>query len=157
MENYLNVLEDSLRQKATALDEVLALDEQQEILLKQEKLDLEAFDSLVDQKDALAEKLSRLDDGFETLYGRVKSQLQENKDAYRTQIAAMQKLISRITEKTVSVQAREARNKELLTRQLDGMRQELGQNRRSSKAAYDYYVNMSNSGAMMPQFMDQKN
>lgn len=157
MENYLSVLEDSLSQKVLVLNDILALDEEQEKLLKQERLDLEAFDELVDRKDALAEKLTRLDDGFETLYGRVQKQLQDNKEAYRSQIAAMQKLIAEITEKTVSVQTKETRNKEMLARQLSGLRQELNQNRRSSKAAYDYYKNMSNAGAAMPQFMDQKN
>ncbi len=157
MENYLSVLEDSLSQKVLVLNDILALDEEQEKLLKQERLDLEAFDELVDRKDALAEKLTRLDDGFETLYGRVQKQLQDNREAYRSQIAAMQKLIAEITEKTVSVQTKETRNKEMLARQLSGLRQELNQNRRSSKAAYDYYKNMSNAGAAMPQFMDQKN
>lgn len=156
MENYLRVLEDSLSQKVLVLDEILALDEEQEKLLKQEKLDLEAFDKLADRKGELAEKLKRLDDGFETLYGRIKNQLQDNKDAYRTQIAAMQKLIAEITEKTVSIQTKEKRGKEQLSKQLAGLRQELGKNRRSSKAAYDYYKSMSNTGVVMPQFMDQK-
>lgn len=157
MENYLSVLENSLSQKVQVLDEILALDVEQEKLLKQEKLDLEAFDELVDQKDALAEKLSRLDDGFEALYARVRDQLQDNREAYRSQIAAMQELIEQVTEKTVSIQAKEARNKEMLSRQLAELQQGLGQNRRSSKAAYDYYRSMSNSGMMKSQFMDQKN
>lgn len=156
MENYLSVLEDSLRRKVVVLDDIIALSVEQEKLLKQEKLDLEAFDELIDKKDELSEELTRLDDGFESLYGRIKNQLQNGKDAYRTQIAAMQKLITEITEKTVSVQAKEERNKELLSNQLAELRQDLNQNRRTSKAAYDYYKNMSNAGAMMSQFMDQK-
>ncbi len=157
MENYLNILKDSLGQKTVILDEILMLDEEQEKLLKQEKLDLEAFDGIVDQKDTLAEKLTRLDDGFETLYDRIKDQLQDNKETYRSQIAAVQKLITEVTEKTVSIQTKEARNKELLAKQISGLRQELNQNRRSSKAAYDYYLNMNNAGMARPQFMDQKN
>lgn len=156
MENYLGVLEDSLGRKAVVLDDIMALSEEQEKLLKQEKLDLEAFDELIDKKDALAEELTRLDDGFETLYSRIKSQLQDNKEAYRTQITAMQKLIAEITEKTVSIQAKEERNKELLSKQLATLRQDMKQNRLTSKAAYDYYMNMGNAGAAMSQFMDQK-
>lgn len=156
MENYLSVLEDSLGRKVVVLDNVMALSEEQEKLLKQEKLDLEVFDELVDKKDALAEELTRLDDGFESLYDRIKNQLQDNKDTYRTQIATLQKLIAEITEKTVSIQAKEERNKELLSKQLAELRQDLNQNRRTSKAAYDYYKNMSNTGAVMSQFMDQK-
>lgn len=157
MENYLSVLENSLSQKIQVLDEILALDVEQEKLLKQEKLDLEVFDELVDRKDLLAEKLERLDDGFETLYARVRDQLQDNKETYRSQIAAMQKLIEQVTEKTVAIQARETRNKELLSKQLSELHQGLSQNRRSSKAAYDYYKNMSSVGMVKSQFMDQKN
>lgn len=156
MENYLEILEDSLRQKIAVLDEILALDEKQEQLLKQEKLPLESFDKLVDEKDVLAEKLTKLDDGFETLYARVKNQLQDHKEAYRDRIAAMQKLIAEITEKTVSIQAKEERNKNLLTTQLAGLRQDLNRNRRNSRAAYDYYKNMSNTNAVRAQFLDQK-
>lgn len=156
MENYLEILEDSLRQKVTVLDEILALDEEQEKLLKQEKFPLESFDELVDKKDALAEKLTKLDDGFETLYARVKSQLQDHKETYRDRIAAMQKLIAQITEKTVSIQAKEERNKKLLTAQLEELRQDLNQNRRNSRAAYDYYKSMSNTNAVRAQFLDQK-
>lgn len=156
MENYLSVLEDSLGRKAVVLDDIMALSEEQEKLLKQEKLDLEAFDELIDKKDALAEELTRLDDGFEALYDRIKNQLQDNKEAYRAQITAMQKLIAKITEKTVSIQAKEERNKELLSKQLATLRQDMKQNRRTSKAAYDYYMNMGNAGAAMSQFMDQK-
>lgn len=157
MENYLSVLENSLDQKGQVLDEILTLDVEQEKLLKQERLDLEAFDELVDQKDVLADKLTRLDDGFETLYTRVRGLLQDNKEAYRPQIAALKKLISEITEKTVTIQAKEARNKEMLSRHLEELQQGLGQNRRSSKAAYDYYKNMSSVGLVKSQFMDQKN
>lgn len=152
----MSVLEDSLGRKVVVLDDIMALSEEQEKLLKQEKLDLEAFDELIDKKDALAEELTRLDDGFEALYGRIKNQLQDNKEAYRTQITAMQKLIAEITEKTVSIQAKEERNKELLSKQLATLRQDMKQNRRTSKAAYDYYMNMGNAGAAMSQFMDQK-
>lgn len=156
MENYLEILEDSLRQKIAVLDEILDLDEKQEQLLKQEKLPLESFDKLVDEKDVLAEKLTKLDDGFETLYARVKNQLQDHKEAYRDRIVAMQKLIAEITEKTVSIQAKEERNKNLLTTQLAGLRQDLNRNRRNSRAAYDYYKNMSNTNAVRAQFLDQK-
>ncbi len=157
MENYLSVLEDSLRQKIQVLDEIFNLSGEQEQLLKQDDLDLDAFDRLVEQKDVLSEKLDRLDDGFESLYARLEKQLKENKDMYRAQIAVLQELIARVTEKTVSIQARETRNKEMLSRQLARLRQGINQSRRSSKAAYDYYMNMSNGGMGMSQFMDQKN
>lgn len=156
MDNYLEILEDSLKQKSVILDKIMEYNGKQEALLKQEKMSLEDFDFYMDQKDELIEQLNRLDDGFETLYERIRQQLQENKDAHKEQIGRLQRLITQVTEKSVSIQAQETRNKKLVEEYLARERQQLGQDRQTSKAAYDYYKSMSNTGAVMPQFMDQK-
>lgn len=156
MDNYLEILEDSLKQKSVILDKITEYNGKQEALLKQEKMSLEDFDFYMEQKDELIEQLGRLDDGFETLYERIRQQLQDNKDAHKEQIGRLQRLITQVTEKSVSIQAQEARNKKLVEEYLIREKQQLGQERQTSKAAYDYYKSMSNSGAVMPQFMDQK-
>lgn len=156
MDNYLEILEDSLKQKSVILDKIMEYNGKQEALLKQEKMSLEDFDFYMDQKDELIEQLNRLDDGFETLYERIRQQLQENKDAHKEQIGRLQRLITQVTEKSVSIQAQEARNKKLVEEYLTREKQQLGQDRQTSKAAYDYYKSMSHTGAVMPQFMDQK-
>ncbi|MCH5275119.1 MAG: flagellar protein FliT [Lachnospiraceae bacterium] len=156
MDNYLEILEDSLKQKSVILDKITEYNGKQEALLKQEKMSLEDFDFYMEQKDELIEQLGRLDDGFETLYERIRQQLQENKDAHKEQIGRLQRLITQVTEKSVSIQAQETRNKKLVEEYLAREKQQLGQDRQTSKAAYDYYKSMSNAGAVMPQFMDQK-
>lgn len=157
MDNYLNILEESLKQKSQILDKITEYSGEQELLLKKEKLELEQFDALVDKKDALIRKLTELDEGFGTLYDRIKEQLQGNKEAYRIQIGRLQQLITQVTEKSISIQAQESRNKALVEQHFKGMRQEMKQGRRSSKAAMDYYKNMSRANVVMPQFMDEKN
>lgn len=153
----MSLLEDSLRKKVIVLNDIMALSEEQENLLKQEKMDSEVIDELIDRKDVLVEELTRLDDGFESLYDRIQKQLQDNKEAYRTQIAAMQKLITEITEKTVSIQAQEQRNKKLVEQYFAKERDYLRQERINSKAVYDYYRRMSGGEYTAPQFMDSKN
>ena len=61
MDNYLSVLEDSLKKKLQILDELTDYTTQQQELLKVEELDYEAFDRLVDQKEPLIEKIMELD------------------------------------------------------------------------------------------------
>ena len=156
IENYLNVLEDSLQKKVTVLNEIAEQNCKQEELLKQEKLDLEAFDIIVEKKDELIQKILKLDEGFETLYERVREQLQANKDAYKTQIAHMQQLISQITDKNMSVQAQEARNKKMVEDYFAKEKSAIRAGRQASKAAYDYYKNMNNTNQVPPQFLDQK-
>ena len=75
IENYLGILEESLKKKVLVLDEIEDYTTNQESLLKQEKVSMEELDANMEQKDGLIQKLTALDDGFETLYERVKEQL----------------------------------------------------------------------------------
>ncbi len=154
--NYLEILEDSLRKKSVVLDEIKEYNNNQEQLLKSENLSMEDLDANMEQKDGLIQKLTELDEGFETLYGRIKEQLSGSKDTYKVQIKRLQELISQITEKSVSVQAQEARNKKLIEDYFLREKSQIRQGKKASKAAYGYYKSMSNSGAMSSQFMDQK-
>ena len=137
--NYLEILEESLRKKSAVLDEIMKYNDAQEQLLKEKNFSLEELDANMDQKDILIQKLTELDEGFEALYGRIRDQLAENKEAYKEQIKQMQELIAQITEKSVSVQAQEARNKKLIEDHFQKERSQLGQGKRASKAAYGYY------------------
>ena len=154
--NYLEILEDSLRKKSVVLDEIKEYNNNQEQLLKSENLSMEDLDANMEQKDGLIQKLTELDEGFETLYGRIKEQLSGSKDTYKVQIKRLQELISQITEKSVSVQAQEARNKKLIEDYFLREKSQIRQGKKASKAAYGYYKSMSNSNALPPQFMDQK-
>ena len=98
MDNYLSVLEDSLKKKLQILDELTDYTTQQQELLKVEELDYEAFDRLVDQKEPLIQRIMELDQGFETVYDRIKEQLLGNKEQYAAQIRALQSLIGELTD-----------------------------------------------------------
>lgn len=69
---------------------------------------MEELDANMEQKDGLIQKLTALDDGFETLYERVKEQLSTNKDAYKNQIKRIQELITKVTEKVSPFRLRKA-------------------------------------------------
>ena len=156
MDNYLDILEESLQKKLKVLEEITVYNQEQEQLLKKEKASLEELDKNMEQKDELIVKLSGIDEGFETLYERIKEQLLANKDAYREQISKLQQMISQITEKSVSIQAQEARNKKLIEDYFRNERNQIRQNRQSSRAAYNYYKSVNNTNVAMPQMMDQK-
>ncbi len=156
MDNYLDILEESLQKKLKVLEEITVYNQEQEQLLKKEKVSLEELDKNMEQKDELIVKLSGIDEGFETLYERIKEQLLANKDAYREQIGKLQQMISQITEKSVSIQAQEARNKKLIEDYFRNERNQIRQNRQSSRAAYNYYKSVNNTNVAMPQMMDQK-
>ena len=154
MENYLKILEESLVKKKAVLQQIEEVNQNQAKLLQAEMLDVEAFDKCVDQKDAMIGELNKLDDGFESLYDRIREQLMQNRPKYSAQIAALQKLIGEITDASVSIQAQESRNKLAVERYFARQRNDLGKGRKASKAAYGYYKN--NVGVADSYFMDTK-
>ena len=156
MDNYLSVLEDSLKKKLQILDELTDYTTQQQELLKVEELDYEAFDRLVDQKDPLIQRIMELDQGFETVYDRIKEQLIGNKEQYAAQIRALQSLIGELTDKSVKLQTMEQRNKSAVEQQFRKSREKIRQGRQNKQAALNYYKNMNNSNYVPPQFLDDK-
>ena len=156
MDNYLSVLEDSLKKKLQILDELTDYTMQQQELLKVEELDYEAFDRLVDQKDPLIQRIMELDQGFETVYDRIKEQLLGNKEQYAAQIRALQSLIGELTDKSVKLQTMEQRNKSAVEQQFRKSREKIRQGRQNKQAALNYYKNMNNANYVPPQVLDDK-
>ena len=56
----------------------------------------------------------------------------------------------------MAIQAQEARNKKLIEDYFRKEREGIRVGRKSSKAAINYYKNMSGSSVVMPLFMDDK-
>ncbi len=155
IENYLQILEESLFKKKDILGQITAESKHQESVLKEDKISLEKFEETVDRKATLIEELERLDQGFERLYDRIRDQLMENRELYQEQIDRFKQLISDITDASVSIQAQEARNKMLADKLFADNRSGLKDDRIRSKQAYDYYKRMSGS-IVSPRFMDKK-
>ena len=68
----------------------------------------------------------------------------------------MQKLISDITEKSVTIRAEEERNRAAAAKQFDNMRDNIQVAKRSRQAANVYYSNMSRVNTVDAQFMDKR-
>ncbi|MCM1185064.1 MAG: flagellar protein FliT [Lachnoclostridium sp.] len=156
MENYLDILEESLHKKLEVLGKIEDYNTKQHEIFSEEKASLDEFDEAIEEKGRLIEQLTRLDDGFESLYAKVSEELQSNRVKYAEQIKRMQELVKQVTDKSVSVQAQEARNKILIEEYFAKERAGIRHNRKSSKAAFDYYKSMSSVAAANPQFMDSK-
>jgi flagellar biosynthesis/type III secretory pathway chaperone len=155
-QNYLNILEDSLKKKIQVLDKIKTLSDEQFNAMSGDEVKLEDFDSYIEQKGTLIEELEKLDNGFETLYSKVSEELTGNKEKYAEQIKRMQNLIREITEKSNAIQAKEERNRDLIGKYFDRRRGEVREGRVNSKAAMNYYKVQSNSSYVDSQFLDSK-
>lgn len=150
------ILVESLEKKSRVLDEIIAENEAQEILFKQEELDVEALDASADRMGELAQKLELLDEGFESVYDRIREELIDNKSAYRAEIGRMQELIAEITDKVVGINAARMRNKLQAETQFKKSRQQIGRVSSKMKASQNYYNNMNRLNFVDPQFYDNK-
>jgi len=153
---YLTILIESLNKKIDVLDEITRISERQSEIIAVQPMDLEAFDGCVDDKDVCLEQLARLDEGFESLYQKVGKTLEENKQQYAVQIKECKRLISEIMEKSVAIQALEARNKQSIEEVFRKERKGYNHGKRSVEVARSYYKNMGNIGVAPSRFMDQK-
>lgn len=156
MTSKLTILIDSLDKKIDVLKRIQAYNDIQEKSFLETTPDLDSFDEAIAQKDALIEELMRLDDGFETLFEEVKSEVETNRSAYVNEIATMQNQIRTITELSNAVQAKEARNKKLVEEYFRKSRTGIKQGRQQSKAALDYYKSMNNPAVSAYHMMDSK-
>lgn len=150
------ILVESLEKKSRILDEIIRENETQELLFKQEDLDMEALDASSDRMGELADKLELLDEGFESVYDRIRQELIDNKAAYRDEIRRMQALIAEITEKVVGINAARMRNKLQAENHFKKSRQQIGSVSSKMKASQNYYNNMNRLSYVDSQFYDTK-
>ncbi len=152
------MLEESLQKKVEILTKIEEQNEKQrDVLSDSEKVDEAAFDATVDAKGKLIDEINLLDDGFQSLFDRVKEEIGDHKEQYTDQIRRMQKLIEEITGKSASIEASEHRNKSLAEKYFSTARDNMNKSRNSSSAAFNYYQTMNNFKNIPPQFMDKKN
>ncbi len=150
------ILLQSLEKKNELLDLMIRQNSVQESILKQEEFDMDAFDEAIEQHGAYVDELDKLDRGFEAVYDRVREELIGNKERYRGEIVRMKELIQKITDKIVTLNAGNMRNKMLAENQFKRRRLAIGSGMSKNRAASNYYNNMNNLNYVSPQFYDNK-
>lgn len=155
-ETYVDIMIQSLNKKIQVLDQIIEINLIQKETLEDPKAEIEEFDKTVENKALLIEQMQQLDSGFEKLYARVQEELQTNRETYTEQIKTMQSCIRRITDKSMEIQAQEAKNRDLMIRKFAYVKETAKNVRTNSKAASQYYKNMMKLNYVDPQFMDNK-
>ena len=154
--SYLNILQDSLIKKIDLLEQVEKKSLEQSEMIKGSNVDLELVDANMDEKAALIDEILKLDNGFESIYEKVREQLISNKEQFKVQIHNLQGLIAKVTEKSTAIQVIEARNKAQMDIVFSTQKREVQNRRNAMSVARDYYQNMNKVKYVSPQFMDRK-
>lgn len=154
---YVSALQDSLRKKKAVLEKLYDLTQQQAEVLKQDSVDTDRFDELMEAKDGEIAVLNSLNAGFQSLFQKVENTLQDQRYQYEKQIRQMQDDIRAITDLSVQIEGLEHQNRDAFQAYLMRERKEIQTGRASSRTAVSYYQNMPNQHhEWQTYFMDQK-
>ena len=142
---YVRMMVDVLKRKEKILQRILKQTKEQEVILKQEDVDYERFQSILDEKGKQNDELNEIDEGFDALFKKVEKEITAHKENYLTEIATMQKLISAVSDLGLRIQALEAQNSERFKIYLASKRKQIHDYHVNSQTASRYYQNMANS------------
>lgn len=154
--SYLQILQDSLVKKLDLLTRIEKKSLEQSQMLKSQDVDLTLIDSNMDEKAKLIEEVITLDDGFESIYEKIRIHIIPNKEQYKSEIKALQEMIAKVTEKSTSIQAIEARNKAEMEVVFASRKKGIQSKKNAMSVAKNYYQNMNKVKHVSPQFLDQK-
>ena len=136
-ETYLAIMLQSLKKKEKVLDEIIRLNDLQKDQLTDQTRSVDEFDKTVEDKAACIQQLEQLDSGFE--------ELEADKEKYADLIRQLQDRIRIVTDKSVMIQAQEARNKDFMMQKFTTVKQQAKGVRANSKAITGYYKTMKQS------------
>ena len=154
--SYIGILKETLTKKLSVLQAYIEATERQAQIAESEDFDLEAFESNMEQKDALLDQVNELDEGFDRVFQQIRADLQVHKDEYKKEIRELQELIRKCTDLGVEIQTMEERNRQRLEQVFSSQQRSIRQVKANSKSVSNYYKAMNPAKNMDSYFMDQK-
>lgn len=112
----LNLLIDILNKKFNMLQEILAITENQGIVLKSAPEDRQMFMSMFEEKQIRIDNISSGDDIFNRLFNDTISEVKTQKTSYKEQISSMQKLVKAIMDTEIKIRLEERNNTKYMQR-----------------------------------------
>jgi DNA repair ATPase RecN len=153
---YVDILVTSLRKKVTLLEKIEKVITDQERELKKPDPDIDHLDEIEKQIGELLQEVEQSEDGFESVYNRVKDSMGDNKDKYKSQIQEMQGYIKKITDKTVKIKAQEVRNQQYMKLFFENKKREIRQFRSGNRSVARYSQHTANSAMGQSYFLNKK-
>lgn len=147
-QQYVVMLVDILNKQLKTLEEILEVTKQQEVIATEIPFDNDKFEDTLSRKDVLIIRLNELDDGFSSVYSKVRRVVNEYPEQYREQVVEMQNVIRRCTDIGTEIKTLEIRNRDKLTKCFAGKKQEYSAKQAAATVANKYSVTMKNVNLM---------
>ena len=157
MSVYVSALQDSLKNKYEALQKVYDATKKQQEAVSGEELNIDAFETAVEEKESLLQRIQDLDDGFNSIYTKIGDALHQQKQQYKPQILEMQNMLRTMTDLGVKIQALEQKNKNRFEGLVAKKRHEIRNFQANNRTANTYNQHMANQHQQwQTYFLDKK-
>ena len=156
VEQKMDLLTSNLNKKSSLLKEMADVLDKQLQLMDASDTQLEELDLCMEKQGNLTEELESLNAEADSLYEYLQKADISAEANNASKIAQIKELLTQITTDFDNLQEKEQNARQRMEAFFRKERKNFGDGRRSSKAAFDYYKNMSGANVVPPQYMDQK-
>ena len=143
--SYIQILVNTLQKQIETLKEILELTKEQRRIADHSDFDEAMLEETLNKKEVLIAKLNELDDGFISVYGRVRKEVKEHKELYKDELRQLQSLIKECTDLGVEIKVLEERNRDKFAQCFSGKYREYGSQRVAAEVASRYHQTMRNA------------
>lgn len=155
-QNYMSVLINALEKKSDALQTILSLTKEQEVLSKADSYPEEDMERILNAKEVQISRIESLDEGFQSIFDRVKAEVKSNTDKYKEEVIKLQELIRECTELGNEIMVLEQRNRERFSILFSKFNSQYSISKTKASVAQNYFRTMNNSKILDPYFVDKK-
>jgi len=152
----LDLLTSNLSKKTLLLKEMADVLDKQLQLMDTSDMQMKELDLCMEKQGNLTEELESLNAEADSLYEYLQKADISSDAGNASKIAHIKELLAQITADFDTLQEKEQSARQRMEAFFRKERKNFGDGRRSSKAALDYYRNMSGANVIPPQFMDWK-
>lgn len=155
-DNYVQVLIDTLTEKELTLRKILEITKLQEELSKKDTYAMEDMEKTLDEKEIQISRVNYLDEGFQSVYERIRSELRKNNDKYKVEIAALQDKIRICMDIANEIQVLEDRNRNRFSALFAKTRKQYTTSKTQANVAQNYAKIMNKAKVLDSYFVDKK-
>ena len=156
IKTYMSLLLDTVSKKEDLLNQLILETIKQSNCFQENEMKEEKYDEIYHHKMELIKEVETLDEGFQTLYERIKDEMKVNRYEYEQEIKELQNKIRSVTDKVIRLQKLESDNKLKFQVFLNGQRKKIKDYTVSKRTSATYYKNMMQQFPKDSAFMNKK-
>lgn len=153
---YIGILTDTLRKEEQLLTELLELTREQSRIADGSVFDEAMLEDTMTRKDDLIGRLNELDEGFVSVYERVRRHVMEYRTEYEDALRQLQELVKQCTDLSVEIKVQEERNRSKFATSFAEKHREYGSQRTAASVATRYNQTMRGGQMADSYFFNKK-